>query len=708
MAIFNSTITPETPLPRPSRISLSMTSRYSTTIIPGPPSPTPSIKAHIGDHALDFSDDEASPHTFAAPFPLSSLPRSPSTSSRSVYPAGSTDRIISPRHGTFGEETEVPLNQDHEPSNTTTAATSVKEIDTIPADKSASDFATNTSFSPVSRRSSRSLRSAASELAAARRRSSVTNIARAENASKIEGLGLYSDRGAEGVDKDRGIDGISDEEIRNGEAEGYEEAVIAAAQQAQMNRSRTVLLGPKRSMRAEKAAQVLGESYEMMRMEQGGIVVPPNHDLEELEEENSMQHGQKQAGFDDITLVTNSRDENTSKGDNGKEVPLGSANEKFFFINALRANPPDTSIIPKRAATVPLRPRRKTTFSTPPEVDTQTGKKFERESVLNTPYPGKSMGFPSKDHHKRDDTLLDLEAHAQRFKPDAKRREQIEILVVLHSHGGTSTKVGRLVIPPLESFEPRTFLKPALRTTEKRAPDGRRSAIAATFSFRSQDSGSSITLFDDEAVSRRLLAEYRKLRGRWRILLGARSLQAARIVLYSHPYKLFAATGGGDVDHFFQPTYGLSGSTWQAAAALESRRLHFLDEYLARPEKGGGKDEVVQWLRQLGGKGEADSQRVAVKFVENWSVWRLSVAIVFVFVLSVAAALLWVFLGVDTTNVLGQSLGIGNNGKPLLQKEMLSQGMGGRVEGGLLLGLLVLFLGWTGLSGWVFLSWLTM
>ncbi|MCJ1381365.1 hypothetical protein MMC17_004475 [Xylographa soralifera] len=684
-----------------------MTSRYSTTIVPGPPSPTPSVKAQIGDHALDFSDDETSPHTLAAAFPHSSLPRSPSSSSRFVYPAGSTDGIISPRRRTFSEEKEMILNQDKEPSDATTTAKG-EETDMISTDKSTKDFAANPALSPVSIRSGRSLRSAASELAAARRRSSVTNIARAENASKIEGLGLYSDRDAEEDNRDPSIDGISEGEMGSGEAQGYEDTVIAAAQQAQMNRSRTVLLGPKRSMRAKKAVQVLGESYEMMRREQGGIVVPPSQDLGELEEEESTQQGREQADFDDIPLVTSSGDGNPLKGVDGKEVPLGSANKKFSFINALRANPPGISIIPKRAATVPLRPRRKTTFSTPPAVDTQSGRKFERESVLNTPYPGKTMAFPLKDQDKHNDSLLDLEAHAQRFKPSAKRRDQIEIVVVLHSHGGSSTKVGRLLVPPLESFEPRTILKPALKSTGKRASVSRSSAIAATFSFRSQDSGSSITLFDDEALSRRLLSEYRKLRGRWRILLGARSLQGARIVIYSHPYELFAATGSRDVDHFFQPTYRLSGSAWQDVAAVESRHLHFLKEYLARPERGAGKDEVVQWLRQLGGKDEADAERVAVKFVESWSVWRLSIAIVSVLVLSIAAALLWVFLGVDTTNVVEQSLGIGNDGKPVLQKETLSRGIGGRLESGLLLGLLMLFLGWTGLSGWALMSWLTM
>ncbi|MCJ1390291.1 hypothetical protein MMC18_003149 [Xylographa bjoerkii] len=708
MAIFNSTITPGSPPPRPSRISLSMTSRYSTTIIPSPHSPTPSIKAHIDDPSFDIPGEETSPHTIAAPFPLNSISRSSSSSSRSIYPEGSTDGIISPRRPTFSEEIEVILGQDEKRSDVTTAPNSIEQIDMVPTDRSTNSTTADHTLSPVSIRSGRSLRSAASELAAARRRSSVINIARAENASKIEGLGLYSDRDAEEDNKAPGIDGTSDGEVGNGDTQGYEDAVIAAAQQAQMNRPRMVFHGPKRSMRAKKAAQVLGESYEMMRREQGGIVVPPNQDVGELKEGDSARQGPVRAEFDNIPLVASSGDENSSEEIDRGEAPLSSSIKKFSFINALRANPPDTSIIPKRAATVPSRPRRKTTFSTPPEVDTQSGKKFERESVLNTPYPGKSMGFPQKDQDKRGDMLLDLEAHAQRFKPNTKRREQIEMVVVLHSRGDMLTKVGRLVIPPLESFEPRPALKPALKSTEKRPQISRSSAIAASFSFRSQDSENIITLFDDEAMSRKLLSEYRKLRGRWRILLGARSLHGARIVMYSHPYELFAVAGNMKVDQFFQPTYNPSGRAGEDTIAVESKRLHLLKEYMASPEKGTGKEEVVQWLRQLGGKGETDAERVAVKFVENWSVRRLTIVTTVVLVLSVAAALLWIFLGVNTTKVEGQSMAVGSAGKPVLQKEMITTGTGGRVEGGLLLGLLVLLLGWTGISGWALLSWLTM
>ncbi|MCJ1404488.1 hypothetical protein MMC11_007714 [Xylographa trunciseda] len=698
----------DTPPTRPSRISLSMTSRYSTTIVPGAHSPTSSIEAQIDNLAPDISDGETSPHTFTAPFPLTSLPRSPSLSSGSVYPEGSTNGIISPRRPTLSEEREVILIKDAEPSNAIATARRVEEINTATDEKPTNGTAADTALSPVSIRSGRSLRSAASELAAARRRSSVINVARAENASKIEGLGLFSNRDPEADNNAADVDGTSEGEMGNDDTQGLEDAVIAAAQQAQMNRPRMVFHGPKRSMRAKKAAQVLGESYEMMRREQGGIVVPPSEDREELEAGADKQQEQEPAEFDDIPLVASSGDENLAEDIDRREVAQENSSKMFPFINALRAHPPDTSIIPKRAATVPSRPRRKTTFSTPPVVDTQSGKKFERESVLNTPYPGKGMGFPPRDQDKHSEALLDLESHAQRFKPTKGNRDQIEVVVVLHSHGGSSTRVGRLVIPPLESFEPRAILKPALKSTENRASVSRGSAIAAAFSFRSQDSGSSITLFDDEAFSRKLLSEYRKLRGRWRILLGARSLRAARLVIYSHPYELFAVSGRADADHFFQPTYSLSGSAWKDVAAVESRRLHLLKQYISSPKKAAGKDEVVQWLRQLCGKGEADAERVAVNFVEDWDVRRLSIAIICVLVLSVAAALLWIFLGVDTITVVGQSLGNGNMGSPVLQKEMLSQGVAGRIEGGLLLGTLVLLLGWTGVSGWAVLSWLTM
>ena len=280
--------------------------------------------------------------------------------------------------------------------------------------------------------------------------------------------------------------------------------------------------------------------------------------------------------------------------------------------------------------------------------------------------------------------------------------------VVLPRHRSPSTAIGRLVIPALESFEPRAVLKPALKRTGSNPSVRERSAVAAAFSFGRHGALGRITLFDDEALSRILRAEYAKLRGRWRALLGARSLHGACIVTYAHAYELFAEGRRGDGERFGQPAGRGHGRAWEDGVAGESRRLQVFRECLLRPESGAGKDELVQWLRQLGGKGEAAAERVAVKFEEHWSVWRLSVAIVAILIFSVAAALLWIFLGVGySTDVVAPSLGSGGIGKQVLQEGLVSIGVGSRVEGGLLLGLLVLLLGWTGIAGWVALSWLT-
>ena len=81
--------------------------------------------------------------------------------------------------------------------------------------------------------------------------------------------------------------------------------------------------------------------------------------------------------------------------------------------------------------------------------------------------------------------------------------------------------------------------------------------------------------------------------------------------------------------------------------------------------------------------------------------------------LSVAATILWTTLGVETSftpsviDVGGGSAdsGIGRAGT----RDVLAggfKGAGTRVGTGVLLGILVLGLGWTGIGSWVMLSWL--
>ena len=86
------------------------------------------------------------------------------------------------------------------------------------------------------------------------------------------------------------------------------------------------------------------------------------------------------------------------------------------------------------------------------------------------------------------------------------------------------------------------------------------------------------------------------------------------------------------------------------------------------------------------GSGRSDFV-TGLEFVEGWNIGRILVAFGVVLVLSLLATLLWVFFGTTWIHV-----GF--------------RGAGERVVTGLLLGLLVLFLGWTGVGGWLWVSWL--
>ncbi|KAJ9659670.1 hypothetical protein H2201_007261 [Coniosporium apollinis] len=74
-------------------------------------------------------------------------------------------------------------------------------------------------------------------------------------------------------------------------------------------------------------------------------------------------------------------------------------------------------------------------------------------------------------------------------------------------------------------------------------------------------------------------------------------------------------------------------------------------------------------------------------FVEGWSVPRIVVALLIVFLLSIAAALLWIFLGVSAPGVGFRSAGQ-------------------RVATGIVIGAFTLLLGWTAVLGWIAVSWL--
>ena len=87
-------------------------------------------------------------------------------------------------------------------------------------------------------------------------------------------------------------------------------------------------------------------------------------------------------------------------------------------------------------------------------------------------------------------------------------------------------------------------------------------------------------------------------------------------------------------------------------------------------------------------------QHEGLEFVVSWSVRRILLALGAVVVLSLAATLLWVFLGKNSHGDGGGEAGF--------------MGAGDRVVAGVVMGICVLLIGCFGVGGWIGVSWLVL
>lgn len=210
--------------------------------------------------------------------------------------------------------------------------------------------------------------------------------------------------------------------------------------------------------------------------------------------------------------------------------------------------------------------------------------------------------------------------------------------------------------------------------------------------------------FDDAEFFRQLRARYRELSGTMRFL-SARSLKRIAV--------------SGPASRAVDAGYGWLHQPWSPRAdAHRGLRDVFSDEeillHYRTPALGRSRYAFVHWARRLAAAplartpqgrvnveavGERDlarkmDQPEGLAFVVRWSVLRIVVALVLVFVVSCAAVLLWVFLGRDTS--AGQ------------QPHGGSRDAGDRVNTGVLMGMCILLIGVSGICGWLGVSWLVM
>ena len=144
--------------------------------------------------------------------------------------------------------------------------------------------------------------------------------------------------------------------------------------------------------------------------------------------------------------------------------------------------------------------------------------------------------------------------------------------------------------------------------------------------------------------------------------------------------------------------------------AARSSDDSFIEERLnamfRRPKLGRRDHEWTKWVSRLPGNTKNEhvsgsEEKIAIEIIEGWSSPRIALAVAATLLLSLAATLLWIFLGVESTSFVSP-------GPPDYagQPWQLTDSTGSNVLTGVALGMLVLLFGWTGVGAWVLLSWL--
>jgi hypothetical protein len=215
--------------------------------------------------------------------------------------------------------------------------------------------------------------------------------------------------------------------------------------------------------------------------------------------------------------------------------------------------------------------------------------------------------------------------------------------------------------------------------------------------------------FDDKEFFQQLQKAYASLSGPWRFL-SARSLKiivvsgaASRAAdsnygwLHSPrsprelAFKGLQDTFGEDkiLAHYYRPAMGKSRYAFvhwaHRLAAAESRQLH-----------SGHLDADGDLVHKI-------EQPEGLEFVLSWSILRLSLALILVLAASIAAVLLWIFLGQSRTFMTPDSF------NPQDTTTIYSggfRGAGDRVGAGVVMGICVLLIGLSSTAGWMGLSWL--
>lgn len=278
-----------------------------------------------------------------------------------------------------------------------------------------------------------------------------------------------------------------------------------------------------------------------------------------------------------------------------------------------------------------------------------------------------------------------------------------------NSHSRTTT-VTTPRSPPAYSYS-------AHRTNEKGLPE--------------EHSQTKTADFDDESLARKLRKAYKSLAGP-----SLFRLFSARNLLRITIDRADSNTTDAEYGRLLNPqSPRVLAHHWSTDSFSEENLI----ELFRKPNLGRGKFTFVQWARSAAENNEktccdndhataapprgpdteaADGhdsaeadlledprhpshfptqpKSIHLEFILHWSARRISLALLSIILLAIAACLLWIFLGTQSAFESAFDVAAGY------------RGAGDRVSTGILLGVMVLLVGLTGFGGWVGVSWLVM
>lgn len=363
--------------------------------------------------------------------------------------------------------------------------------------------------------------------------------------------------------------------------------------------------------------------------------------------------GMKRGGEDAAMATEGVQDEK------GLGIEGGARSAGLSGTDGLRSNP-----VMKRAKTVPVLGKRRVTFPTLEPVEVGAEQRGVRQSIVSTPYP---LGYKGAKKGE--------EKAEEKMEKENKGVEKRDVLMlVVYSPNSRVPRVKEVVVPtPKETVlvDDSEEKKPLARATLRKD-------------------------FDDEKLFRLIRAEHGKMRGFAGGVASARSVKNVGVLHYSN----IAELGHRDEERFPCRMFGADNEDLVGDGLLA----------LLRDPKLGRKNHVwTEWVRRLPGNSKSENdarEKIVIEFIQGWSLAGIILAVTTIVVLSMAATLLWIFLGVGNVSsiIVAEN---GDAGQGLRERTRGGfRGAGDRVESGVALGVLVLLLGWTGVGMWVLVSWL--